>query len=177
LFETSKSYPDDCRGTYQEFPNLKFSRIHTAKPGRRATRPDNQSVDNQEEALEAERRQHPRFRVREGAFEVFSRDSKMIGKLSNISLGGLAFQYSPVGGQKAESETIDIMAKSPDLLYLPSVACRTMYDISALAEDQTFTGAATRLCGVKFFRPTKEHKQKLALFIKKYGLMPSKDFG
>jgi hypothetical protein len=127
--------------------------------------------------LEAERRQHPRYPIREGAFEVFSRDSKMIGKLNNISQGGLAFQYTPVEGQKAESEIIDIMAKSPNLLYLPSVACRTMYDISALAEDQTFTGAATRLCGVKFFRLNKEHEQKLALFIEKYGLEPSEDFG
>jgi len=74
----------------------------------------------------AERRQHPRYRVREGEFEVFSRDSKIIGKLNNISQGGLAFQYSPVEGQKAESETIDIMAKGPDPFYLPAVACRTM---------------------------------------------------
>ena len=125
----------------------------------------------------AERRQHPRYPVRDGEFQVISHDSKIMGKLNNISQGGLAFQYSPVGGQKAESETIDIMAKSPDLLYLPSVACRTMYDISALAEDQTFTGAATRLCGVKFFRLNKEHKQKLAHFIKKYGLEPFEDIG
>jgi hypothetical protein len=127
--------------------------------------------------LEAERRQHPRYPIREGAFEVFSRDSKMIGKLNNISQGGLSFRYTPVGGQKADSETIDIMAKSPDLLYLPSVACRTMYDISTLAEDQTFTGAAIRLCGVKFVRLNKGQRQKLALFIKKYGLEPLEDFG
>ena len=125
----------------------------------------------------AERRQHPRYSVREGKFEVFSRDSKIIGKLNNISQGGLVFQYTPAGEEKAESETIDIMAKSPDLFYLPSVACRAMYDISALAEDQSFTGAATRLCGVKFVRLQKEQKQKLTLFIKKYGLEPSEDNG
>ena len=134
-------------------------------------------VDNKEAFVEAERRQHPRYRVREGKFEVFSRDSKIIGKLHDISQGGLVFQYTPAGGKRAESETIDIMAKSPDLLYLPSVACRTMYDISALAEDQTFTGAATRLCGVKFVRLNKDQKQKLVLFIKKYGLEPSDDSG
>jgi hypothetical protein len=127
--------------------------------------------------VEAERRQHLRYRVREGKFEVFSRDSKIIGKLHNISEGGLVFQYTPAGVEKAESETIDIMAKSPDLFYLPAVACRAMYDITALAEDQSFTGAATRLCGVKFVSLNKEHKQKLAHFIKKYGLDPSEDYG
>ncbi len=127
--------------------------------------------------MEAEKRQHPRYPIREGEFAVCSRDSKMIGKLNNISQGGLAFQYTPVEGQKPESETIDIMAKSPDLLYLPSMACRTMYDISVLAEDQTFTGASTRLRGLKFVGLQKVQTQKLTLFIEKYGLEPSEYFG
>ena len=134
-------------------------------------------VVNREESVEDERRQHPRYSVRDSAFEVLSCDSKITGILKNISQGGLAFQYTPAGEEKAESETIDIMAKSPDLFYLPAVACRMMYDISALAEDQSFTGAATRLCGVKFIRLQKEQKQKLVLFIKKYGLEPSEDNG
>ena len=124
-------------------------------------------VDNKEKSVEAERRQHSRYRVREGKFEVFSRDSKITGNLNNISRGGSAFYYTPAGRRKAESATIDIMAKSPDPFVLPAVACRTMYDISVLAEDQSFTGAATRMCGVKFVRLQKEQTQKLAHFIKK----------
>jgi len=125
----------------------------------------------------AERRQHPRYPVREGEFEVFSRDSNIAGKLDNISRGGLAFHYSPVEGRRAEPETIDIMARNSDPFFLPSVACRTRYDISTLAEDWTFTGAATRLTGVQFFKLDEEQEQKLTLFIKKYGLEPSEDPG
>ena len=125
----------------------------------------------------AERRQHPRYRVRDGEFEIFSCDSNMTGKLNNISQGGLAFQYSPVEGRKAESATIDIMARNSDPFFLPSVACRTMYDISTLAEDRTFTGASARLCGVKFVRLQDDQTQKLAHFIKKYGLEPAEDNG
>ena len=125
----------------------------------------------------AERRQHPRYRVNEGDFEVFSRDANITGKLNNISLGGLAFQYSPVEGRKGESATIDIMAKSPDPFFLPSVACKTRYDISVLAEAQTFTGAAVRLTGVQFFQLDEEQAQKLKLFIKKYGQEPFEDPG
>ena len=125
----------------------------------------------------AERRQHPRYPVRDGEFEVFSHDSKIMGKLNNISQGGLAFQYSPVEGRKAESKTIDILARNSHPFFLPSVACLTMYDISTLAEDRTFTGAAARLCGLKFGRLQKEQTQKLAHFIKKYGLEPSEDPG
>jgi len=125
----------------------------------------------------AERREHPRYRIPEGDFEVFSRDASITGKLNNISMGGLAFQYAPVEGRRAESETIDIMAKSPDPFFLPSVACKTRYDISVLAEAQTFTGAAIRLTGVQFFQLDEEQAQKLALFIKKYGQEPFEDPG
>jgi hypothetical protein len=125
----------------------------------------------------AERRQHPRYHVRDGGFEVFSHDSKIMGKLNNISQGGLAFQYLPVEGRRAESATFDIMAKSPDPFFLPSVACRTTYDVSVLAEDRTFTGAALRLSGVQFVGLDKEQTRKLTLFIKKYGLDPSEDYG
>ena len=123
----------------------------------------------------AERRQHPRYPVREGDFEVFSRDSKITGKLNNISQGGLAFQYSPVEGRRAESATIDILAKNSVPFFLPSVACRTMYDVSVLAEDRTFTGAAIRLTGVQFFKLDEDQARKLKLFIKKYGREPSEE--
>jgi c-di-GMP-binding flagellar brake protein YcgR len=122
-----------------------------------------------------ERRQHPRYRVREGEFEVISRDSKINGQLHNIGEGGLAVYYTPVGRQKAEFESIDIMAKSPDLFYLPDLACQTIYDVGALTEKRTFTGAATRLCGLKFIRLKNDQQQKLIIFIKKYGLEPPED--
>jgi len=118
----------------------------------------------------AETRQYIRYGVRDSAFEVFSGDSKITGTLKNISPGGLAFQYAPIRSQKAEFDTIDIMAKRPDPFYLPGVDCRTVYDIGALNENRTFTGAATRLAGVQFVRLNREQEQKLALFIKKYGL-------
>ena len=165
----SFSYPARFR---QVINYLRFHLNRAAKQGCWATSPSIEPVDNKEAFVEADRRQHLRYRVREGEFEVFSCDSKMTGTLKNISQGGLAFQYGPIRSQKAESETIDIMAKSPDPFYLPGVACRTVYDISALVESRTFTGAVIRLCGVQFVRLNIEQRQKLALFIKKYGLEP-----
>jgi hypothetical protein len=49
-----------------------------------------------------------------------------------------------------ESDTIDIMATGPARFYLSGLVCRMIYDISVLDEDQTFTGAETRLCGHEF---------------------------
>ena len=151
-------------------PSYGFGKIRVS-----GTHLDIEPVNAQEESQMAERRQHKRYRVREGDFEVFCRDSNITGQLDNISLGGLAFHYSPAEGRRAESETSDIMAKSPDPFFLPSVTCRTRYDISVLAEDRTFTGAAVRLTGVQFYNLGKYQAQNLKLFIKKHGFEPSED--
>ena len=116
--------------------------------------------------MEAERRQHRRYSVRNDGIEIFSRETKLVGKLENISKSGLAFCYSPVGDEKAESDTIDVMATGPARFYLSGLVCRKVYDISDLAEDQNFTGAETRLCGLEFVRI--ENNPQLAFFLRNY---------
>ena len=121
--------------------------------------------------METEKRQHPRYSVRKDGIEIFSRENKLIGKLKNISKSGLAFCYTPVGDEKAESDTIDVMATGPARFYLSGLDCRKVYDISTLAEDQNFTGAETRLCGMEFVRI--EAEQKLAFFLRNYLSQPA----
>jgi len=122
------------------------------------------------EADKADRRQHPRYSAREDGIEIFCRDTKIIGKLENISRNGLAFQYTPVKGEKAEFDTIDIMATGPARFYLSGLVCRKIYDISTLDEDQTFTGTETRLCGLEFV--STENDLQLAFFLRNYLCMP-----
>jgi hypothetical protein len=123
-------------------------------------------LKTKENSLEAERRQHRRHSVRDDGIEIFSRETKLIGKLENISKNGLAFHYTPDRAEKAESDTIDIMATGPARFYLSGLVCRMVYDISVLTEDQNFTGAVTRLCGMEFVRI--EAEQKLAFFLRNY---------
>ena len=128
-----------------------------------------------EKSLEAERRQYRRQSVRDAGFEIFSRETHIIGKLENISQNGLAFHYTPLRGEKAESDTIDIMAAGPARFYLSGLVCQKIYDISALAEDQTFTGAETRLCGLEFVRL--ENDRRLAFFLRNYLNLPAEELG
>ena len=116
--------------------------------------------------METEKRQHPRYSVRNDGIEIFSRENKLIGKLENISKSGLAFCYTPVGDEKAESDTIDLIATGPARFYLSGLDCRKVYDISTLAEDQNFTGDETRLCGMEFVRLESNHQ--LAFFLRNY---------
>lgn len=123
--------------------------------------------------MEAEKRKRPRHSVRDDGIETFSRETKIIGKLENISKNGLAFRYTPLRGEKADSDTIDIMAPDPARFYLSGLVCRKIYDITALDEDQTFTGAETRLCGLEFV--SIENDLQLTSFLRNYLNMPAEE--
>jgi hypothetical protein len=116
--------------------------------------------------LEAERRQHPRYGVRDEGIEIFSRHTRIHGKLENISKTGLAFSYIPVWSEAAESDTIDVMATGPARFYLSGLDCQVVYEIGTLAEDRSYTGAEARLCGMEFVGIEMEHK--LEFFLKNF---------
>jgi hypothetical protein len=115
--------------------------------------------------LELERRKFTRYLVQENGFEVLSRDLKVVGKLKNISRGGLAYQYTPPDWAEAEAETVDILERDPDRFYLPGITCRMIYDISELAEEHTFTGAQIRVKGLQYIRLTEKQKRKLEFLL------------
>jgi hypothetical protein len=130
-------------------------------------------LKTKEVSLEAERRQHRRHSVRDDRFEIFSRETKIIGKLENISKTGLAFHYALINGEKAEFDTIDIMTTGPARFFLSGLVCRRIYDISAQDEDQTFTGTESRLRGLEFINLENNHQ--LAFFLRNYLNMPAEE--
>jgi hypothetical protein len=103
-------------------------------------------------------------------FQVFSRDAKILGKLVNISKGGLAIRFTPKPGVEAEYKMIDITASGPQSFHLAGITCSMVYEISVLAEDESFSGIRTRLRGVQFNDLTDEQIQKLTDLIDQYGV-------
>ena len=112
-----------------------------------------------------DQRIYPRCSTSEAEFRVFSHDTNIIGRLVNIGQKGLALRYTPKSGNKTEFKLIDIMGTGHQRWHLPEVACERAYDISVLAEDQTFSGSETRLCGLQFIRLTSEQKDRLAILL------------
>jgi hypothetical protein len=108
-----------------------------------------------------EQRRFQRYAVKEDGLDVLSRDRKVVGKLKNISRGGVAYQYTHINAAKADSEMIDIMGKVPDRFSLLGLDCRTVYDIATLNEDRTFTGSSSRLRGLQFKGLTAEQEERL----------------
>jgi hypothetical protein len=68
---------------------------------------------------------------------------------------------------------IDIMAPDPDGFCLSGLVCRKIYDISALDEGRTFTGAETRLCGLEFV--IIENDLQLTSFLRNYLNLPAEE--
>lgn len=75
-----------------------------------------------------ERRLHPRFRVRDGAFAALSPDSSIMGQIENISRGGLCFRYIVHDDQKNEAEATHIFV-GMEGFYLEKMPYRTIEDI------------------------------------------------
>lgn len=124
--------------------------------------------------MKADRRRFTRYIAQKDGFHVFSHDSKIIGRLKDISKGGLAYQYKPIKGEKMESNMIDIMAAGPHRIYLFDIACNTIYDIE---ETQSFTVAERRRRGLQYVRLTENQYSRLNLLLKDYDAQPSDNSG
>ena len=120
--------------------------------------------------MKADQRRHPRYRIRDAEFHVFSHGIQITGQLVNISKSGLAFQFTPGTGEKTECRAVDILGPDSDRFYISAIACRSIYDIGVLAEGRTFTGAQSRLCGLQFLDLSEEQTQKLTDLINHHGV-------
>jgi hypothetical protein len=118
--------------------------------------------------MEDERREFTRYIVKKDELQVFSHDLKIVGKLNDISKCGLSFQYTPIAGEMLNTNSINILAKGTDRSNLFDIACRIIYDISTLEEGQSFTGAASRQCGINFFGLKENQQNKLELLTKNF---------
>ena len=118
--------------------------------------------------MEDERREFTRFVCKKDELQVFSGDPIVVGKLNDMSKGGLSFQYTPIAGEKLDTNSISILAKDEDQFNLYHIGCRTIYDIPSLGEGQSFMGTKRRQCGMKFIGLKENQKRKLELLLKNY---------
>ena len=95
----------------------------------------------------SERRKHPRFKSRDGAFAVLQNRETRLGRVVDVSLGGLAFHYvDGEGPNPVATGMLDIftVGSSVELRRLP---VRTLSDIPL---GDPAGEAGVRRCGVAF---------------------------
>ncbi len=112
-----------------------------------------------------ERKQFNRYTPVTGALCVFIHNSTNGWDVMDISKGGLSFQYTPIPGEKMESETIDIVGSSCNQGGLSNISCKMIYDVCILSEGQSFSGKEKRRRGLKLMKLTEAQNSILDLLL------------
>jgi hypothetical protein len=126
------------------------------------------------EQVETENRKFRRFIAQDMAFAVFRPHFTKLGKIKDISKGGMAFEYVTFEGAKKDSGEIDLFV-SGARFHLSRIPAETVYDCSVGNDHYTFNPfVERRRCAVQFGEFTEEQATQLRHFIETHttGLAP-----
>ena len=118
--------------------------------------------------MRSEQRIHNRFTPKANAFAALGRKYTKVGKIKDISIDGLAFEYIAGEGFNKDESQLDIFLVRTEF-HLYRVPCRVIYNIdihvpkinNSLVEMYT-----TKRCGVQFRELNKDLKMLLDFFLK-----------
>lgn len=108
-----------------------------------------------------DRRKTSRQGPKSGATLAYDRKLYLVGKIISISETGLSFEYPGPAPRTPAALQLDILNALTFLPHLTKIDCRTVYDITGLAEQQSFSGVAVRRCGVEFVNLDEEQRSDL----------------
>lgn len=118
-----------------------------------------------------ENRKNPRFRTQDNCYAVLSKNYSKVGKICDISLGGLAFRYLGMEMVAEPSSHVDIFLVNNGF-YLYNMPCEIIYE----TEDESFGIASLPQmfrCGLQFGECTESQSEQLESFIENYTTGPS----
>ncbi len=116
--------------------------------------------------METENRKFDRYLAEDLAFAAFRPRFVKLGKIKDISQGGLAFEYVTTEGQMEDSSEIDIFM-SGARFHMTRVPVKAIYDTKVVEHDYTFAPfVERRRCGVQFGELTQEQAAQLEDFFK-----------
>ncbi len=115
-----------------------------------------------------ERRKHRRFQIPSGAFVELCPRGAIVGKVVDISLGGLAFGY--IDGQKPFRRSSELhMFCLEEGLCLRDVRFKTVWDFE-IPNEVPVNSEAMRQSGVRFKKLGRDQRSQLKYFIEKYSM-------
>ncbi len=117
--------------------------------------------------MKAEKRKFDRFVPIEGTFAALENGLSKVGKIKDISLGGLAFEYVYDEKSGPNGNRVDIFM-SGKRYFLQDVPCQEVYDkmLSPNYEYLLFSSTIMNRCGLQFGKLSTDQSAKLSSFIK-----------
>jgi hypothetical protein len=115
--------------------------------------------------VESEARNHQRFRAGEGVFVILKPSHSHVGRLIDISMGGLAFDYVVDGVLPKPPAELEIFVKG-GAFRMNGIPCKAIW--AKTTEEGRVSTLKKRRCGVQFGELTDQQKAKLKEFIETY---------
>lgn len=112
-----------------------------------------------------ERRKHKRFHVEDGTFAVLGSRYGKIGRVIDMSMGGLAFTYIAGEEQDDKSRQLSILL-AEDSFHLTKIPFKTVWDTEA--KEVPFSTLALRRRGVEFGDLTEHQISQMQYFVEKH---------
>jgi hypothetical protein len=115
--------------------------------------------------VQLDRRQYKRFRVQDGAFVILRPGHPGVGRLIDISMGGLRFEYMSWNAARIEAVKLDICLKD-SAFGLYDIPCQSIWE-ETIYETPPASFYWKR-CGVEFGELTQAQISQLESFIQNY---------
>lgn len=118
--------------------------------------------------MHTERRQHERYRVQKNALALLRNKSIYPGHITEISLGGMVFQYHSRNGKTPEASEIDILsANYTEAVLIRQLGIKTISDL-AVSEKKIGESTQLRKQTVRFGKLSRSQRSQLKYFIRAY---------
>jgi hypothetical protein len=118
-----------------------------------------------ERKVQVERRKHKRFRVEDGAFVALRPSDHGVGRLIDISMGGLTFDYVTMQPPSVKATELDIFVTNSSFR-LFEIPCQSVWDLNTY--DIPTTPIHKRRCGVEFGDLTSRQILQIENFIENH---------
>lgn len=120
-------------------------------------------------------RRYTRFFVDNGAYTTLGRNFTKVGKVKDISLGGLSFEYLNDANETSEGNSQLSLFLTNDDFYMSGLACQVIYDRPKGDIDPNSSDTVKiNRCAVRFLSLSDSRKDRLAFFIENHtvGVIP-----
>jgi c-di-GMP-binding flagellar brake protein YcgR len=115
-----------------------------------------------------DRRKNKRFQTEKNTYAVLRARGSKLGRVIDISKGGLAFRYVSVGQRLRGPLELDLLSHQYDYR-IDKIPVKIITDLE-LANKKAFKSTTLKRVGVQFGKLTREQKSKLEHFIRDYTL-------
>jgi hypothetical protein len=116
--------------------------------------------------MKSDKRKHTRFFIKGGAYAAFNDGKTRLGKIKNICLGGLSFEYIREEVPPKTTGFLDIFSTEKSF-YLRDIPCAVAYDESSKAFDSPFSSIPINQCGIRFIHLSPNESKEIKKIIER----------